>query len=127
MIELPYFMGTVRGRIGYCLQSFLRRLAAVAITVMVTLQTRLSEFCLGHALCKANRCHETVLTTCFSPKEEEHGPLWPDLAPSLAEKPLVMRMGVVNLEFGEAEEEGAMCGFNSGFARLSSSIKPPLY
>lgn len=104
-----------------------RCLAAVASTMMVSLQTRLSEFCLRHVLCEAKQCHETALTTCFSPKQEEKVTLLPNLAPSLAEKPLVTHMGVVNLEFGEEEEEGVMCGFNSGFARLSSSIKSPLY
>lgn len=127
MIELPYFMGTVRDRTDYCLQSFLRCLAAVASTMMVTLQTRLSEFCLRHALCKAKQRHETALRTCFSPKPEEKVTLWPNLAPSLAVKPLVTQMGVVNLEFGEVEEEGVKCGFNSGFACLSSSIKSPLH
>lgn len=104
-------MGTVRGRIDYCLQSFLRCLVAVASTMMVTLTTRLSEFCLKHALCNAKQCHDTALTTFFSPKQEEKVTLWPNLAPSPAEKPLVTWMGVVTLAYGEEEEEeeGVIC------------------
>lgn len=86
------------------------------------LQTRLSEFCRRHVLCEAKQCHETALTTCFSPKQEEKVTLWPNLAPSLAEKPLVTHMGVVNLEFGEEEEEGSCVGLIQGL----HAFLPPL-
>lgn len=77
--------------------------------MMATLQTRLSEFCLRQALCNAKQRHETALTTCFSPKQEEKVTLWPNLAPSPAEKPPVTWMGVVNLAFWKEEEEGVIC------------------
>lgn len=115
-------MGAVRDRIDYCLQSFLRCLVAVASTMMVTLQTRLSEFCLMHALCNAKVHHETALRACFSPKQEEKVILWPNLAPSLAEKLLVTWMGVVNLAFGEEEEEGLIC---VGLIRGLHAFLPP--
>lgn len=59
------------------------------------------------------------------PKEEKVI-LWPNLAPSLAEKLLVTWMGVLNLAFGEEaeeEEEGLIC---VGLIRGLHAFLPPL-
>lgn len=114
-------MGTVRDGIDYCLQSFLRCSVATASTMVVTMPTGLSGFCLRHALCKAKQGHETALTTCFSPKQEEKVTLWHNLAPPLAEKPGVTWMGVANLAFGE--EEGVIC---VGLIQGLHAFLPPL-
>lgn len=116
-------MGTVRDRIDYCLQSFLRCSVAVASTLMVTLQTILSEFCLRHALCEAKQRHETSLITCFSPEQEEKAALWRNLAPSLAEESVVTWTGVANLAFGQEEEEGVI---RVGLTRGLHALLPPL-
>lgn len=121
-------MGTLRDRVDYWHQSISRWSVAVTSTVTVTLETSKSNFALCRpALRKAKQCPWSCTNNMPFPKIEKKVTSWPNLAPSLVEKPVVIWMGVTNLCIWGGGVTVHMCGLNSGFACLSFSIKSPLY